>query len=130
MALRGPSWLQAQPELPYTPVTSYAGSDLLLQLTFLNSSSVPTEPTSITYELDSLDSSQNVIPSTSLTPTGSTQILQLPGSSMQLTRQLYGREGMQLWVSAVIPDTNASTGSIKVNQVVYIDLIQIATPPQ
>jgi hypothetical protein len=125
---RGPAFPQGLPELPYTRHTSYVGADVLLSLTFLNSSSVPTQPTSIKYEVDSLESGQNVIPSTVLAPTGSTQILQLPGASMQLTRPCsFGRENMQVWITAVIPDTNATSGSITVQQLAIIELINIFT---
>jgi hypothetical protein len=124
---RGPAFNQGLPELPYVRHTSYAGADVLLSLTFLNSSSVPTQPTSITYEMDSLDSTCNVIPSTVLVPTGVTQILQLPAASMQLTQAGRGRENMQVLITAVIADTNATSGSITVQQIVMIELINIST---
>lgn len=119
---------QGIPELPYTRHTSYAGQDVLLNLTFLNSASVPTEPSSITYRMDSLTTAQNVIPSTSVTPTGSMQTLQLTGAQMQMTRNYFGREEMQIWISATVPDTNASSGSIAVQQLAIIELIAIAAP--
>jgi hypothetical protein len=122
--------MQGIPEEPYVRHRSYAGQDVLLSLTFLNSASVATEPTSIKYEVDSLETATNVIPSTSVSPTGSTQILQLAGSLMQPTRPYFGRENMQVWITAVIPDTNASSGSITVQQVVIVELVNIAIPPQ
>ena len=127
---KGPSWLIGDPELPYTRHTSYVGQDVLLSLTFLNSSAVPTQPTSITYEIDSLSSAQPIVAPTSVIPSGSTQILQIAGSVMQTTRQYYGRENFQVWITAVIPDTNATSGSITVMQIVIIELIAIATPPK
>jgi hypothetical protein len=101
---------------------------VLLQLTFLNSAGVATEPTSITYEVDSLTTDQNVIPSTSLAPTGTTQILQLPGASMVNTRNYLGREIFQCLITAVIPDTNASSGSITKIALAIIELVNISTP--
>jgi hypothetical protein len=71
-----------------------------------------------------------VIPPTSVSPAGSSMILQLLGSLMQTTRQWLGRENMQVWISAVLPDTNAASGSITVNQLVIIELIAIAIAPQ
>lgn len=126
----GPKWMQGLPELPYTRTTSYAGQDVLLGLTFLNSLAVPTQPSSITYRIDSLESSQEVVPPTSVTPTGSSQTLQLTGAVMQVTRQWYGRDNFQVFITAVIPDTNASSGSITVNQIVIIELVAIAVAPQ
>ena len=123
---RGPAWPQAIPELPYPRKTSYAGQDVLLNLTFLNSSAVPTQPTSISYRVDSLESAQVILPPTVLAPTGTSQILQLPGALMQLTRQWLGRDNFQVSITAVIADTNASSGSITVKQVVIIELCAIA----
>lgn len=122
--------MQGLPELPYTRQTSYAGQDVLLALTFLNSAAVPTQPTSITYRIDSLDSSQVVVGTTSVTPTGSSQNLQLTGAVMQITRQWYGRDNFQVFITAVIPDANAASGSITVNQIAVIELIAIAVAPQ
>lgn len=127
---RGPAWPQGLPELPYVRTTSYAGQDVLLSMTFLTSAAVPAEPTSITYRIDSLESAQEILGPTAVTPTGSTQILQLAGALMQLTRQLYGRENFQVWISAVVPDANASSGSITVNQLVIIEVIAIAVAPK
>ena len=115
------------PELPYTRHTSYAGQDVLLNLTFLNSAAVPTQPTSITYRIDSLESAQVVVGNTVVAPTGVSQILQLTGAVLQMTRLWLGRENMQVKITAVIPDTNASSGSITVEQIVIIELCGIAT---
>lgn len=127
---RGPAWPQGLSELPYTRQTSYAGQDVLLSMTFLTSAAVPVQPTSITYRMDSLESAVTVIATTSVTPTGSTQILQLTGALMQLTRQWYGRENMQVLITAVLADANASSGSITVQQIVIIELVAIAIAPQ
>lgn len=122
----GPKWLQGLPELPYARTVSYSGQDVLLSMTFLTSAAVPVQPTSISYRIDSLDSAQVVQGVTSVTPTGSTQILQLPGSLMQITRQWYGRDNFQVTITAVIPDANAASGSITVQQIVIIELVAIA----
>lgn len=124
---RGPAWPQGLPELPYPRKTSYAGQDVLLQMTFLTSAAVAAQPTSITYRIDSLDSNQQVVGNTSVTPTGTSQILQLLGTILQLTRQFYGRENFQVKITAVIPDTNAASGSITVETVVIIELVGIST---
>ena len=49
---RGPAWMQALPELPYTRHTSYAGQDIFLKLTFLDSTQTPVQPTTLTYRVD------------------------------------------------------------------------------
>lgn len=96
-------------------------------MTFLTSAAVAAQPTSISYRVDSLDSSEVIVGPTSVTPTGTSQILQILGSVLQLTRQWYGRETFQVKITSVVPDTNASSGSITVQQVVIIEVIGIAT---
>jgi hypothetical protein len=131
VARRGPAWLQSLPQEAYLRHQSYAGDDVLLQLTFLNSAGVPATPNSIVYEVDSLTTATNVIPSTSVSPiTGSTQTIQLPGSLMQNTRPYLGEEQMQVWIQANIPDTNASSGSINKNLIIIIELVAVALPPE
>ncbi len=123
------SW-QGVPELPFTEHDSYTGEDVLIQLTFVNSSGVAAIPTSVTYEVDSLTTNQNVIPSTSV-PSGTLAAqfnIQLPGASMVNTRNYVGMEVFQCLISAVIPDANAASGSITKNCLVIIDLYNIATP--
>jgi hypothetical protein len=127
---RGPSWIQGLPEQPFARIPSLMGQDVLLQMTFLTSGGVAAQPTSITYRVDSLTTAAPVVALTSVTPTSSTQTLQLPGAIMQPTNQYGGREDFQVWISAVIPDSNAMSGSITVQQLVIIELVAIAVPPQ
>lgn len=119
---------QGLPERPFVRHESMNGEDVLLQLTFLNSAGVATQPTSITYEVDSLTTNQNVIPKASLVPSGATQVLQLPGASMVNTRNYLGREIFQCLITAVIPDTNAASGSITRTALAIIELVNIALP--
>jgi hypothetical protein len=130
MPRRGPAWLQALPQESYLRQQSFAGDDVLVQLTFLNSLGVPATPNSISYEVDSLTTATNVIPSTSVAPTGSMQTIQLPGSLMQNTRPYLGEEQFQVWVKANIQDSNASSGSINRNALLIIELVAIAIPPE
>lgn len=127
MPIGSRAW-QGLPERPFVRHESYTGEDVLLQLTFLNSAGVATEPTSITYEVDSLTTNQNVIPSTVVTPTGAVQIIQLPGASMVNTRNYLGREIFQCEITAVIPDTNATSGSITKLALAIIELVNISIP--
>jgi hypothetical protein len=125
----GPNWLQGQPELGYTRYLVYAGQDVLLQLTFLNSLGVQTQPTSIVYEMDDLTNGQNMIPAgTALAPSGGgQQVLQITAAQLVMDRQYQGRQISQVWITAVIPDTNAPSGSITVQQAVIIETVAIAT---
>jgi hypothetical protein len=105
-----------------------ANSDVLLQMTFVNSLGAPTQPTSIQYRIDSLTIPQNVRGWTSVTPTGSQQILQLPGTLMVPTQTWFGRELWQVWIQAVLADSNATSGNITVNKLVVLDLVAESTP--
>lgn len=121
--------MQAIPELPYLRKPSYAGQDVFLSLTFLDSTAAPVQPSTLTYRIDSLDSAQTVQGVTSVTPTGTTQTLQIPGAVMQLTRQWYGRDNFQVSITATY--TDSSTGNTSTaQQVVVIEVIGIAVAPQ
>lgn len=124
----GPAWLQGNPELPYVRHLCYAGTDVAIQMTFLTTLGVAATPISIVYEMDDLTNGQNMIaPGTVLVPTGSTQVLQIPAASLVMDRQYQGRQISQVWITAVIPDTNVASGSITVQQVVIIETVAIAT---
>lgn len=129
MAGNSKSW-QGIPERPYTSHDSYTGEDVLVGLSFINSSGVPTIPTALTYEVDSLTTNQNVIPSTAVASglLALQMTLQLPGALMVNTRNYVGMEIFQLLVSATIPDTNAASGSIQKIALVIINLYNVATP--
>jgi len=119
---------QGVPELPFVHHNAYTGEDVLVQLTFLNTSGVPTQPTSLQYEVDSLTVNQNLVPVTIVTTTGPVVIVQLPASLMVNTRNFLGQEARQALFTAVIPDANAASGSITKRCLVIIDLVNIATP--
>ena len=127
MPIGSRAW-QGLPERPFVRHESMTGEDVLLQLTFLNSSGVATQPTTITFEVDSLTTNQNVIPPTSVTPSGSMQVIQLPGAQMVNTRNYLGREIFQTLITAVIPDANAPSGSITRTALAIIELVNISLP--
>lgn len=118
----GPGGWQGNTNYPTRAQYVPANSDLLVQMTFLNSSGVPTEPTSIQYRIDSLSTVRNVVGWTSVVPSGSQQILQVPATTMVPTESWTGEESWQLWIQAVIPDTNATSGSITVNKLLNLIL--------
>ena len=129
MTSPGPRGWQGQPNSLVRTHRVPAYSDVLIQCTFLNSSKVPTEPTSISWRMDSLTSVQNVQASTSVVPTGSQQVIQVPAAIMIPTRSWYGTEMMQVWIQAVITDTNAPSGSITVNKIVALEMVMESIPP-
>lgn len=121
--------MQGIPELPYVRQPSYAGQDVFLNMTFLDSTATPVQPSSITYRIDSLDSAQTIQGTTSVTPTGTSQALQIPGAIMQLTRQWYGRDNFQISITATYTDS-ATLNTSTCQQVVVIEVIGIAVAPQ
>ena len=128
MTVPGPGGWQGQTNRPVRASQVLANSDVLLQMTFVNSLGAPTQPTSIQYRIDSLNIPQNVRGWTSVTPTGSQQILQLPGTLMVPTQTWFGRELWQVWIQAVLADSNATSGNITVNKLVVLDLVAESTP--
>jgi len=92
--------LAGQPTLPYNDFRIYAGSDVTLNFTFLDNNGALLQPTTITYLLDDITNFINMIPLTSLTPTGSQQTLDLPASSLNMTFDYQGSQLCQLVVTA------------------------------
>ena len=97
--------LQGSPILPYDNYKLYANSDAFLDLEFVDHTSSPVVPTSISLELDDLTNSTTMIAPTTLTITGSTSgnliypafaasmYLQIAAAAMQMT---FPYEGSQL----------------------------------
>jgi hypothetical protein len=92
--------LAGQPSLPYTDFRSYAGADVNLNFTFLDNNGNLLTPTTITYFMDDITNFINMIPLTSLTPTGSQQTLNIQGSVLQMTFDYQGSQICQLVVTA------------------------------
>src|SRR5580658_10527564 len=122
MTVAGPLGWQGQGNRGYIRHLSFAGQDVLLDLTFVDSTQTPQTPTSATYRMDDITNGQNMIGQTSFTPTGSTYTLQIPGASMVMSRTWEGRQICQVWITAVVPDASATSGSITIQQAVYIEM--------
>lgn len=95
--------LAGQPTLPYIDYRSYAGVDVFLDVTFLDYTGVQQIPSAITYQVDDLTNAVNLIPATSVTPIGSSMLVQLPGSQMIMSRQYQGSQLCQVTFSATLP---------------------------
>ena len=77
--------LSGQPTLPYVDYSSYAGVDVFMDLVFLDHSGVPVIPTSFQYQVDDLTNAVNIIPATQVAISGTTYVLQVPGSELNMT---------------------------------------------
>jgi hypothetical protein len=114
--------LSGQPTLPYVDFRSYAGADVFIDLAFLDHTGCPSIPSSLVYQVDDLTNAVNVIPSTSVAITGSTQTLQIPGAKLNLTHYWQGSEVFQIWMTAVLQDGST------VQSVSVLELLAIQTP--
>jgi hypothetical protein len=114
--------LNGQPTLPYIDFRSYAGSDIYIDLTFLDYTGTPVTPVALTYQIDDLTNAVNVIPQTNVPVTGTSQTLNIPGGQLLMTHYWQGSEVLQIWISAQL-----STGSI-LQTVAILELVSIQTP--
>jgi hypothetical protein len=120
--------LQGQPQLPYTDVRSYAGSDVFIDLSFLDHTATPVVPTALWYQIDDLTNAQNMVPQTQVTAGLAAQMtLQIPGSVMQMSYPYQGSQICQIsyWFSAIDSVTLASFNATKVD---VVELVAIMTP--
>jgi hypothetical protein len=58
--------LQGQPSLPYTNNQAYAGSDVFVDLVFLDHTGTAVIPTAFSYQLDDISNSVSMIPPTTI----------------------------------------------------------------
>lgn len=116
--------LAGQPTLPYADFRSYAGADVNMVLTFLDQDGNPLQPTTITYLLDDITNFINMIPLTSLAPTGSQQTLLIPASKLLMTFEYQGSQLCQLVLTATF--FNSLTGiTTTARQTAIIELVAI-----
>lgn len=116
--------LSGQPVLPYVDYRSYAGSDVFIDLTFLDHTGVLVTPNSLSYQVDDLTNAVNVIPATVVTVTGTTQTVQIAGALLQLTHNWQGSEIFQIIWKMILPGSPTST----VYAVTILELLAIQTP--
>lgn len=114
--------LGGQPILPYVDYRGYAGDDFFMDLTFLDHTGVGITPVSLSYQVDDMTNAINMIPMTSVQPTGFQQTVTIPGSSMVMSHQWQGSQICQVFIQAQLGD-----GSHK-SAIAVIELLSIQTP--
>lgn len=114
--------LSGQPTLPYIDYRSFAGSDVFIDLTFLDHTGVLVQPTTLQYQIDDITNAVNIVPGTSVTVTGTSQTVQIPGSVLQLTHNWQGSEIFQIMWKMVLP------GPSTVYAFSILELVAIQTP--
>src|ERR1700731_4168140 len=100
MTVIGNRYLQGEPILPYANVKAYPGTDLFLDLQFIDHTSTPVVPTSISIEIDDITNSVVMAGPSNLSAAGATgsantpftypafasaMTLQVLGSAWQMT---------------------------------------------
>jgi hypothetical protein len=114
--------LSGQPILPYVDYRSYQGADIFIDLSFLDHTGTPVTPTSLKYQIDDMTNAVNVVPSTNVTVTGTSQTVQVSGSLLQMTHNWQGSEIFQIYFTAVLPDGST------VSCITVLELLAIQTP--
>lgn len=114
--------LSGQSVLPYVDFRAYAGTDVFLDLTFLDHTGKGNIPQSASYQVDDLTNAVNMIPQTNIPIQGYQQTLQIPASSLVMTHQWQGSQMCQVWIQALMSD-----GS-HVNGITVVELVSIQTP--
>lgn len=118
---RGYPYLQGQPNRPYRQFSTDAGSDVWLELQFLDRSNTPATPTAVSYRIDNLTDAQCVLNDTSATPTGTTMEINIPASVNVMQRCYQSSQLNQVTVTSTFSD-----GSIRKRVFIY-ELIAINT---
>lgn len=119
--------IRGQPTLPYADYRSYAGSDVFLDMTFVDHTMTEVIPTSFTWQMDNLSDGVNMIAPSTSTPTASAMTLQIPGSQMQMTFDWRGSQLCQL--SGSFTAIDSVTGNPFTAQLIAIvELCAIQTP--
>lgn len=119
--------LAGQPVLSYVDYRAYQGTDVFLDLTFLDHTGTAVTPSTANYQVDDITNAINMIPKTTFTPGSNPYTLQIPGSLMVMTHNWQGSQLCQFSLNATITDSVTST-SAQINQVIIIELIAIQTP--
>lgn len=114
--------LSGQPSLSYVDYRSYAGADIFIDLTFLDHTGAPVQPSSLVYQIDDLTNAVNIVAQTTVPVTGTAQTIRVPGAQLQLTHFWQGSEIFQIWFTAVLPDSST------VQSVAVLELVAIQTP--
>jgi hypothetical protein len=121
--------LQGQPVLPYAQHYILAGSDVFIDLAFLDHTLTGVVPTSLSYQIDDLTNSVNMLPLTNVSPLPTTDLytLQIPGSIMVMT---YPYEGSQVCqISYTMTAIDSVTGNTFTSKKVdVVELCAISTP--
>jgi len=144
MGVIGNRYLQGSPILPYANVKAYPGTDLFLDLQFVDHTNTPVVPTSISIEIDDITNSV-VLPGCgpiALNPVGAvgtpgspftygafagTMTLQVLGSAWQMTFPYIGSQLCQVGMQFTAIDSVTGQPFTSISVVAIIELCALAT---
>lgn len=110
------------PVRPFISATVNAGCDCWVEMQFVDRTSSPQTPSTLTYRLDNLSACTSVIGVTSLSPSGSSYELDIPASANQMADPWRPSQIMQVTVVATFSDGSTDT------QIVCYELCALQTP--
>src|ERR1700676_3150264 len=139
MGVIGNRYLQGSPVLPYANVKAYPGTDLFMDLQFVDHTNTPVSPISISIEIDDITNSVVMVGPTTLVPGGSTtsplyypafaasMYLQVLGSAWQMTFPYIGSQLCQVGMSFTAVDSVAGQPFTSTAVIAIIELCALAT---
>src|SRR5271166_3773440 len=135
----GNRYLQGSPILPYANVKAYPGTDLFMDLQFVDHTNTPVVPTSIAIEIDDITNSVVMTGPTTLSASGSTaapllygafasaMTLQVSGSVWQMTFPYIGSQNCQVGMQFTAIDSVTGQPFTSNAVIAIIELCALAT---
>lgn len=138
----GNRYLQGSPILPYANVKAYPGTDLFMDLQFVDHTNTPVIPTSISIEIDDITNSVVMAGPTTLTAAGATgsagtpftypafaasMYLQVLGSAWQMTFPYIGSQLCQVGMSFTAVDSVTGQPFTSNAVIAIVELCALAT---
>jgi hypothetical protein len=138
----GNKYLSGQPILPYANVKAYPGTDLFLDLQFVDHTNTPVVPTSISIEIDDITNSIVMAGPATLNPAGAvgtagspfsypafsaTMYLQLLASMWNMTFPYIGSQLCQVGMQFTAIDSVTGQPFTSTSVVAIIELCALAT---
>jgi hypothetical protein len=135
----GNRYLQGSPILPYANVKAYPGTDLFMDLQFVDHTNTPVIPTSISIEIDDITNSVVMAGPTTLNPGGTvgspfiypafaaTMFLQIVGVAWQMTFPYIGSQLCQVGMQFTAVDSVTGQPFTSNAVVAVVELCALAT---
>jgi hypothetical protein len=138
----GNRYLQGTPILPYANVKAYPGTDLFLDLQFVDHTNTPVTPTSISIEIDDITNSVVMAGPVTLSAAGATgtagtpftygafasaMALQVLGSAWQMTFPYIGSQLCQVGMSFTAVDSVTGQPFTSNAAIAIVELCALAT---